>query len=269
MRKRNKTDELAIQKASYGVDGLKKWVIDLFYGRASQNYRLPDEIFELWLAEVIGAYEKAKNHGDRQRIMHKILHTREVVEAGMDIMEGEKEFDWDRYQVVSVCLLHDLARFRQALLGAFSDEKTNFNHAEEGAKMIEKTEWAPLRYLGLDQRVIAEAVRHHSRMKYLGDDPYVKLTRDADKLALLRYMPYLIKEDAYPKGGVSSKVLTDFKKGLMVKNDDRITRADIYVSWACWESDLFYRETKDRYVNEGIKTWIYEALKEMTGEDLI
>jgi HD superfamily phosphohydrolase YqeK len=211
--------------------------------------------------EVINRYKEAESKKVRRMILGKVLHTREVVQAGLDIMTRTGEVNWDQYKVCTVCLLHDIGRFSQALLGSYSDSETGFDHAEEGAKIAENAELSEMEGIGIDKKSVMEAIQTHSGIAYEGENDYAKLVRDADKLALLRYMPYLFKTYKISHNKVNPVVMNAYKNKEMVKHADVHVYADRLLSWLCWESDFNFKATDLAFVEEGPREWLVEELK--------
>ena len=259
--KRKPSDIKILKENTLSSDELKLWIGELFYGPDAMRFHFPCDVFDWWVAEVMENYKLASSNQDRKLILIKILHTKEVVDAGVDIKKRTGEFDWDPYMVGTVCLLHDVARFKQALLGSYSDSKTNFNHAEVGANMIENMNFPEMEQMGISKELVVEAVRNHSAMTYTGDDLYAKITRDADKLALLRYMDYLLADTRWPEGKVNERVLESYRNGGMVKHKDMITKEDVMIAWLSWERDFNFEATREEFIEGGIKKGILEELK--------
>lgn len=245
------------------VEAVKAWTSKLFSEKEARDLRLPEEVYEWFLEVVFEAYEKAESDLVKRMIMVKIIHTREVVRAGVDIVGAEKDYRWNDAQVRTVCLLHDIGRFHQALLGSFSDVKTNFDHALVGSEMIKNHDFSSFIGLEIDKQSVVESVRCHSAYSYSsGEDIYVKLTRDADKLAMLRCMPEIlaVKVDEYPNNGVTEATLRAYKAGTMVRHEDINTKADLFLTWLGWQSDFNFSQTAKYLEEEGIKKWIEEEL---------
>ncbi|PIP85227.1 hypothetical protein COW83_05305 [Candidatus Collierbacteria bacterium CG22_combo_CG10-13_8_21_14_all_43_12] len=239
-------------------DTVRAWTKKLFHENGTKNFKVPRGVYEWFLEVVFCAYGKAETDLIKRMILVKIIHTREVVMAGIDITSFEKGFDWNDYQVGMVCLLHDIGRFDQALLGSFSDIKTGFDHALMGSEMVKNHEFMEFEVVGINKKSVVESVRHHSAFSYQGDDVYAKLTRDADKLALLRTMPEIlaVKVEEYSNNGVTEEALRAYKAGTMVRNEDINTKADLLLAWLGWESDFNFSKTESCFVSEGIKEWM-------------
>ncbi|HEX9008095.1 MAG TPA: HD domain-containing protein [Patescibacteria group bacterium] len=260
MIRRNDDDLKILLEAEADVDKVKRWIVEIYYGRDPLNFHLTGDVFDWWVEEVLQNYQKAKNQKIRKLILHKVLHTKEVVEAGLDIVVRTGEIDWDPFVVCTVCLLHDIGRFPQALLGSYSDKETNFDHAKEGAKMIDNKNLPEMEMMGIDKNLVVEAVEAHSAISYTGNNIYPKLTRDSDKLALLRYMPYLMDDERFPKIKVNEKALAAYKEGRMVEHKDMLSRADVCLAWLCWQNDFNFEATRMAFLEEGIKDWVKSEL---------
>jgi hypothetical protein len=263
VQKRFGEDAKFILKAEKSVEEVRKWSVDIFHQKGTDDFKLPVGIWEWFLEVVSKAYEKAETDLVRRMILIKVIHTREVVRAGFDITIAEKEYEWNLWQVGTVCLLHDIARFDQALLGSFSDTVTDYDHALVGAKMINEHDLNDFEELKMNKMVVVEAVKHHSEYQYSGDDIYAKLTRDADKLALLRATPEIIEANigGFVEEGVTEAALKSYREGEMVRHVNMKTRGDMFLSWLAWESDFNFAETKKLFINEGIKEWMLSEVK--------
>lgn len=263
VKKRYGKDNDFVLEASTSLEDVLAWTEAIYKEKSVVDLKIPESVWKWFLEVVMGAYKKAQNDLVRRMILVKIIHTREVVRAGFEIVSAEKKFEWNEYQVGTVCLLHDIARFEQALLGSFSDEKTGFNHAVKGGEMIETHEFDDFAKLGIDKEKVVLSVKNHSKYKYSGEEAYAKLIRDADKLALLRAMPEILASRIkdYDEGQVSEVVLKAYKEGRIVHHKDIKYRVDLFVSWLAWEFDLNFTETKRLFVADGIKGWIEDGLK--------
>lgn len=251
-----------IKHGDRSVAKVRAWTEELFKQGGVSEIGLSEEAYIWFLRVVFEAYEKADDELVKRMILVKILHTREVVKAGLEIVREEKNFEWNMDQVGTVCLLHDIARFDQALLGSFSDMETKYNHAVIGAKMVEECDLLDFKELGIDKESVIEAVKHHSEYRYGGKDVYAKLTRDADKLALLRAMPEILKAqiDKYTQEGFSQNVKESYESGNNVRNTDIRTIADLLMAWLAWENDMNFEATKEMYIEEGIKDWMLSEI---------
>lgn len=263
MQKRYGSDSEFILNGDKSIGAVRDWTNKLFHQKGTEDFKLSKGVFKWFVEAIFHAYEKADNDLVKRMMLVKIIHTREVVRAGYDICRTEKEFEWNEYQVGMVCLLHDVGRFDQALLGSFSDEKSGFDHALEGAEMIRKHNFGDLGTFGIDIAEVIESVKNHSAYQYKGSNQYAKLTRDADKLALLRAMPEILESDigGFAKKGVTEEAIKTYKRGEMVHHKDMETVADLFLAWLAWEYDFNFAETKRCFEEEGIKEWMMGELK--------
>lgn len=241
---------------------VERWTRELLKRERYNCHSLPQEARDWFLEVVFDAYQKAENDLMRRMMMVKIIHTLEVVKAGMDILEAEKGFVWNEGQAAVICLLHDIARFKQALLGSLSDSITSFDHAVIGAEMIEGHAFVDFGRLRIDKKVVVEAVRYHSAKIYDGSDQYAKFIRDADKLALLRAMPEILAAELgeYQKEGVTENIWKSYREGGLMDKNDIKTEADLLLTWFTWDRDFNFDETKRRFEDEGIKKRMIEEL---------
>jgi HD superfamily phosphodiesterase len=264
VEKRYGKDSQFVLKADKSVEAVRAWTEKIFTEEGTEDFKLPKAIWEWFVEVILTTYPKAESELIRRMILVKVIHTREVVRAGYDIAGGEKEFDWNQYRVGTVCLLHDIARFDQALLGSYSDGVTNYDHAAVGAEMIEKRNFTEAELEGVQITSVIEAVKCHSAYAYEGNNYYAKLARDADKLALLRSMPEILAAEigGFPEGDMTEEALSAYKKGEMVRHRNMKTRADLFLAWLAWEFDMNFAETKRLFVEEGIKEWMIAELKQ-------
>lgn len=265
VKKWSATDSSFIDRGDKRLEIVREWTWKLFHDDF-EGERLIDEEMLAWFMEVVfGMYSRAENEREKKLIMKKIIHTRDVVCAGREIAEAEKSYQWNFYQVDAVCLLHDIARFEQALLQSFSDEKTGFDHATVGAKMIVEHEFSCFDVLEVDKQSVVEAVRYHSGWEYRGENNYAKLVRDADKLALLRELAKLFAMETkeFVEKGYTEEALREYRAGGMVRRKNIISKADVLLAWLAWESDLNFVETKRVFVEEGIKDWMKIELRKL------
>ena len=120
MRCRRKKDRDIVDRCDLTEEGLGKWIDELFAGEVMDS-----SVLEWGKQVMMTNYVEAKDKKIKQLMLWKVIHTREVVEAGKDIFGdlGEKRL------VEIVCFLHDIGRFKQAHLGGYADEVVMFDHA--------------------------------------------------------------------------------------------------------------------------------------------
>lgn len=265
MQKRYGKDVEFILKKKNTPEEVRDWVLKVFSRELDEGNKLPKEVFDWFVKVVMKAFLKADNDQSKRMILIKVIHTREVVRAGFDIVVAEKDVDWNYFQVGTVCLLHDIARFDQALMRSFSDKKTDFDHALVGSEMIKKQNFSTLSSLGIDKESVICAVENHSKYLYEGENRYAKLIRDADKLALLRAMPeHLAVEDwGFAEEGVTEEALKSFVNNKLVLHKHVNTKADLFLAWLVWENDLNFTATKRAFIDEGIRDWMVGELAKL------
>jgi len=195
---------------------------------------IPDEIIDLFEELVKGAREKSKEEMSLKMIQWKVDHTWRVVETGREILEGEKNGDWDIGRTMSAFLLHDVGRFEQALLGSYSDKQTGVNHAFLGAEMLEKA--------GYKDKEIIEAVHDHSLADYDGPNIYTKLVKDADQLTIIGEEYQLEK---FPEQLVASEdVVKIIESGVKLDTVLAKGRIDKLLSYWSWKKFLYLKTSK-------------------------
>lgn len=265
--KQRKEEDKRILSAEYmDVEDVEKWIRSLFFGEGTESFRIPEDVFDFGIGVMLTNYRAAKTEDIRRQMRRKMLHTREVVEAGIDIMKNVGEENWDPYAVGTVTFLHDMGRFPQAHLGSYSDAATGFDHAGVGAEMILTEDFPEAHEMGIDMKRLAEAVREHSRLTYTDGDMYGKLIRDADKLAIMQHYLDHVADYPQPVGEVTPGALEAFLKGQMVLKSDMRTQIDVALSLLAWEFDLNYGATREIFASSGAKKVIQKAVREMDEE---
>ena len=210
---------------------------------------VPEEIIK-WATEVMDEnWTKAKDAGPKQKAQNKIVHTKEVVKAGWEIMENEKSIEWDKKIGTIVCFLHDIGRFPQIHSNTFIDADSGIDHASLGSEMFLKEQFdVPAR------EEIAEAIYWHSRKENQSTSPYAKLARDADKTALFRIYDLMEKGDtrAYNLTGneIREEKLNDFLNNTMTPYSGFRSVAEWYLFNGTWLSDLNFEATKNIFRQE-------------------
>ncbi len=121
----------------------------------------------------------------------KLDHTWDVVRFAGRIAEGENFREEERELALLCALFHDIARFEQVRkFSTFNDALSNFDHGYEGVRIL----YAQDLLKGLPPAwkiTIAAAVEFHNKLAIpegILDDfalKFARLTRDADKLAIL------------------------------------------------------------------------------------
>jgi len=262
VKQRRARDLAVINNPVVGVDEMLGWTRELFTGEGSGKFNIPPELLEFGIELMKKYFVLSPDSKRRQMVLRKVLHTREVVVAGVEIRENE-DVDWNNRMVGAVTFAHDFGRFPQAMLGSFSDIKTDFDHASEGAKLIEKENFFELASMGIDIKVLAEAVRQHSALEYRGKEVYVKFVRDADKLGLLDFFHNDIDEFKVPRGSVTKGAIEAFLDGRLVPKEDLVNRIDVFLCWLSWQFDFNFTATRELVGSGGIRDYILEEIKKM------
>ena len=159
-----------------------------------------------------------------------------------------------------VCFLHDVGRFSQALRGENSDSFTGIDHGDVGSGLILERfgeEWDKVKL-----KTVTEAVEWHNKREYFGDDVYVKLVRDADKIANILHIEELLEDYMYLDGPVTPGAWKSFVAGEIILHEDMITRLDFYLTCLAWESDLNFETTKKLFVADDVKGSMLEKVRE-------
>ncbi len=75
------------------VDAMKRWTKELFLGEGTEKFMIPDELLEFGLNLMQEHFMAAQSRDVRHMILRKVLHTREVVVAGLEIMAQQTDVD--------------------------------------------------------------------------------------------------------------------------------------------------------------------------------
>ena len=265
MKVRRQKDIEILNNADFGSDDFCDWVKELFLGEDTEKFRIPEDVFDFGFEVMRKNYLAAKNGEIRKLILRKILHTREVVEAGCEILEREDVEEWNPYMAGTVTFLHDMGRFPQAHFGDYSDVRTGFDHAKAGAEMILIADFPKSSERGIDMERVADAVRQHSNLFYVGSDIYGKFARDADKMGLINYFHYHIVDFPIKEDKVNSGALETFLAGKMVLKADMQSKIDVFLCWLSWQCDFNFGATKELFVGGGMKEYILGEIRRMDG----
>jgi len=245
------------------VEEMMLWTRNLFLGSGTERVRIPEDVLGFGFEVMRKNFASAKDRSIKKLILRKILHTREVVDAGIEIMENEGGVDWDPYMACTVTFLHDMGRFPQAHFGDYSDIRTGFDHASVGAGMVLAAEFPESIAMGIDIKRVAEAIREHSRLSYVGNDEYGKFIRDADKLGLMDYFHFHVAEYPVPDGEVTPGALREFLVEKMVLKSDVVNRIDVFLCWLSWQCDFNFGATKMLFESGGMKEYMHSEILKM------
>lgn len=238
-------------------DEVLAWAGSLYVGeRKPAGFEIPDEVLAWGLNEQQENYKNAQNELQRKLILNKILHSREVVEAGKDIVNGETQYKWNRTQAAVICFSHDMGRFKQAQLESFSDDHSHFDHAKYGSELFKNHKWKTLEKYGVNVDEVVSAIDTHSRLSYDGTNIYSKLIRDADKLALLRYSQYWFAELTMSGVPITQEALSEYLEGRLIEHKNVNTKIDTVLNALSWKYDLNFKTTKNIFKSEKIEEWL-------------
>ncbi len=258
MKYRTPENKKILKSENLSIDEVAVWVRVLFSGWINDGSLDRDVL--AWFLEVVSEnYIKAETAKKRQLILRKALHTKEVVEVGVEIAKKEGLYGKHPWFVL-VCFLHDVGRFSQALMGNNSDDLTGIDHGDLGASLILKRfegEWEETKL-----KTVAQAVKWHNKKEYLGGDVYVKLVRDADKMANVLHIEELLEDYKYLDGPVTSEAWKSFVAGEIILHKDMNTELDFYLTCLAWESDLNFEVTKKMFAADDVKGSMLEKVRE-------
>lgn len=184
---------------------------------------------------------------------------------------------WDLQTAVIAACLHDIGRFPQVTTtGTFSEVSQPYNHATQGVSILHYwTLTNPLFPLlqqsnidiGVNSphaRDISQAILSHSAKEYRGNNPYVLLTRDADKLANLRHI-FAISQidnvDFSQPSQISEECLSEVLQGNMMANEAVKTSADKILRYFAWMFDINFAATRKLILEDKIPQAFYGYFK--------
>jgi len=221
---------------------------------------IPEEILKWGLLVMKENLQKTETEGAKKRIEHKIRHTMGVVEEGNKIMEREKTVNWDKSLGITICFLHDMGRFPQALKNTYSDELSKIDHAELGVEMIKEQG-----FLHPKMDVLLDAIYWHSRKENKSKSDYAKLIRDADKSENFSRFADMEKwdlSDNNMKGNtIRDTYLKNFLDGYLAVTKDFATAAEWYLRAGSWMWDLNFEATKQIWREKGYPEMLVGRLK--------
>lgn len=227
---------------------------------------LPSEIFYWAKSIILENYKITKNKSAIQRINHKVRHTQEVIVAGLDIIKNSKELNWNKYQAVIICFLHDIGRFEQsATCDTFVDSK-QMDHGNLGAKLFKNKGFKIDKKYKCSELEITKAIQLHNKKDFKGSNIYPKLARDADKLALFRSRERLWKNDKKDGyiGKKLNKIITEaFLTNEIIDNKFVKTETDVVLQRTGWMWDLNFKITKKFCKQENIPGYFKQKLNSM------
>jgi len=192
------------------------------------------------------------------KIRLKIVHTYGVVDAARLIAEGLGLSGEDTALALHIALLHDIGRFEQ-LKRYDSFDDSIVPHADLSLSILfdENLIRSFIPERDYDS-VIYTAIKNHG--VYLMDDSltgrdrlHSMIIRDADKLDNFRVkeqdsIPAMLDIEAEELGAedISDHILTSFLNRRPIKNSDRVTHMDMWISYLGYIYDLNFPESRRR-----------------------
>lgn len=220
---------------------------------------IPKEVSD-WMDQIVEInWQKTKSESIREKISHKVAHTDKVVEEMEALVRREINFDWDINTAKMVALVHDVGRFPQALKDSFSDVETGIDHGDLGAKLYKNKGF---KLDNFDDEEIEASIKWHNKIKYSGNNIYVKAIRDADKIVILKEQ-YSITHGGRSGAEISQKVWQAVMANKLVDKRDVVSLADwillqIMIMW-----DMNFPSSKEKIHNSGIPEWLMNKLEEV------
>ena len=208
---------------------------------------------------------------EQDKVRLKIIHTYHVVDFAEYIAKDLKLSNEDIELAKLIGLLHDIGRFDQAKrYNDFRDMNT-LDHAELGVKIL--FEENKIRDFIKDDKydnIIYKAILNHNKLKIedgLNEKEllHAKIIRDADKTDNFRVkqdekvetMLYMESLEKIENGIITDKIYEDFMNSKIIKNEERVTALDYWVSYIAFlydfnfNSGLKYVMEQD-YINRNI-----------------
>lgn len=198
-----------------------------------------------------------KNTAKLDLIDYKLLHSREVLEDGLIIIDRMPDIKGNEALVKrlkTMLLLHDIGRFHNPSDAAADD----FDHGSYGADLLLHDE-------NMTDEAVYLAIKYHNKIN-LFDIPthkmfwdksasekeeisfFSRLLKDADKFSNIRkwgssgipqVAPFYKHDLVFSEG-----VLDAFRNEQTVPNKNRKTMLDFYVALLCWHANIHFKETK-------------------------
>lgn len=208
-------------------------------------------------------------------VQSKISHTMRVLAHVRAIIEESGIRDDLRPVAEVAAIVHDVGRFPQLVQSSSFDDRTGYNHAEEGERILRNTTVLEPFEHGFREMVLT-AVRCHN-LGVLPDDLspderlVLEVLRDADKLDAVRnVVKYTTPESAYGKALKSGMTWhdTEVSDGVVELVMDRRLIPFEAIRWSndftlfmcCWIYDLHfpyaYRNLAESGNFEKLRAWM-------------
>lgn len=155
----------------------------------------------------------------------------------------------EEMKLAELCgLLHDIARGEQAQLKTFKDA-LSFDHGDRGASRLLASGILE-RLDNSVKEIILFSTKYHNKLAVPSASPsktqFANITRDADKLDILRTLPPIEADHTY-----SPALIELLRAGRPLAYSEVHSRADIRLIRLGWLYDLNYSWTLARLVEEG------------------
>ncbi len=234
-----------MQKKEIVIEENRQVFVDTFFNKNYIHQYIPPEVF-YWGTYVISEnFTIAKNTDSNSKIWHKLMHTIYTTNTGLEIMQKEKNINWDYETGITLCFLHDIGRFPQAQTKSFSDSLSKIDHAKIGADMVRSQNF---NIKNID--AIIDAIYWHSRKKNESNTIYSKLIRDADKIAIFEYFKNM--EDSINPPITNSLFTNKIRHQYLdtfLNSDETLdnrfeTSAERLLCMSAWFQDLNFESSK-------------------------
>ncbi len=236
-----------------------------------------------WFANYASTF-RCDDTDVRQNIDLKEMHTMRVCGEILHIGEKEGLSDDELRLAETIALFHDVGRFEQyARYRTFMDWKSE-NHAELGAKILEKH--GVLDSLDIAAKdIVLRAVKHHNRPSLPREESdsvllFSKLIRDADKLDIWKVVTdYYHRKDPRRNAaveldlpdtpGFSEEVFRSLANKRIVNIKDVKNLNDFKLLQIGWIFDVNFKPTLQRVKERGYLESIRDVLPESKEIDLL
>lgn len=190
-----------------------------------------------------------------------------------------KELRWSKKDILlaeTIGLVHDVGRFPQfEKFGSFSDTETDYNHGEEGAKILEQSDLLDS-FSEEDQEAVLIGIRlHNAKQIPKGINKralkFLKIIRDADKLDIVALVNEAMRTKKIKefqeiikridlKGPVSKKMIKDVLESKSGSYANVKSLGDVALAMSTWIYDLNYTPSVRRFMERELLDGLFSAL---------
>jgi len=221
-----------------------------------------------WLTAVIyDAYSEYPN--SEEIILEKLTHSFSTVVQARRIISKSGDLHLDQIVADLSCLLHDIGRFKETSHNEHLTEVSGFDHATYGALIFEQYVFSDFPICENNKKVIAETIREHGKFEYTGNNLYVKLVRDADKLDNLINLDFQVENSSavLKSKGVTKTVFDDFLAKKQIISSNIKSEADFIIFLSRWFFDINFVATTLLLKEAGVVNTIVQKLKNYEAND--